>query len=99
MKALNTVKLIAAVLLSAALFCTADLGLNLLYNADTSLHDGSYGTYSILHAVFGIFGDRLWSFDMFFLAFRNAALITFLLIAANVSLHFISQIHTQRKAK
>ena len=64
-----------------------DLGLNFLYNTEPGLHDGSYGTCSVLHAVFGIFGDSGWSFEMFFRAFRNAAWITYALGVLNVALH------------
>lgn len=81
MKKRKTLKIIAAVVFLISLFCTVDLGLN-------RIHDGSYAVHSILHAVFRIFGDSLWSFDRFFLAFRNAAWITFSLLTINVILHF-----------
>ena len=88
MKKRKTLKIIAAAVFLISLFCTVDLGLNLLYNAVSGIHDGSYAVHSILHAVFRIFGDSLWSFDRFFLAFRNAAWITFSLLTINVILHF-----------
>lgn len=88
MKKLRTLKIIAAVLFLISLFCTVDLGLNVLYNAETRVHDGSYGMCSILHAVFGIFGDSRWSFDRFFFAFKNSVWITYVLLAVNVVLHF-----------
>ncbi len=91
MKTLRVIKVIAVVLFLISLFCTVDLGLNLLYNTEPTIHDGSYGTYSILHAVFDIFGDSLWSFDMFFLAFKNSALITYVLLVVNVVLHFLKK--------
>ena len=88
MKRLKTFKIIAAIVFLISLFCTVDLGLNLLFNMEPSIHDGSYGTHSLLHAVFGIFGDSLWSFDRFFLAFQNSVWITYALLAVNVVLHF-----------
>ncbi len=88
MRIWKIIKGIAVILLLISLFCTVDLGVNLLYNAEPSVHDGSYGTYSILHTVFGIFGDTLWSFDRFFLVWKNAAFITYALVVVNVVLHF-----------
>lgn len=88
MKKLGILKIIAVVLFLISLFCTVDLGLNLLFNAVPSAHDGSYGICSILHAVFNIFGDGSWSFDMFFRAFQNSAWITYALLVVNVVLHF-----------
>ena len=67
---------------------TIDLGLNFLFNTEPGIHDGSYGAHSFLHAVFGIFGDSGWSFDMFFAAFKNSAWITYSLLVVNVVLHF-----------
>ncbi len=84
----RAIRLIAAALLVLSLFCTIDLGLNVLYNAEPDIHDGSYGTHSILHAVFGIFGDSLWSFDRFFLAFQRSTWVTYLLLIVNAVLHF-----------
>ncbi len=88
MKNLKVIRVIAVVAFLISLFCTIDLGINLLYNAETSIHDGSYGISSVLHAVFGIFGDNLWSYDRFFLAFKNASWITYFLLAVNVVLCF-----------
>lgn len=88
MKQLKALKILAAILFLISLFCTVDLGLNLLFNTEPSIHDGSYGVHSLLHAVFGIFGDSMWSFDMFFDAFKNSAWITYALLVVNVVLHF-----------
>ncbi len=89
MKRLRTVRTVAVVLLVVSLFCTVDLGLNVLYNTETWLHDGSYTICSILHGIFGIFGDSLWSFERFFAAFRSAVWISFGLLAVNVVLRFV----------
>ena len=88
MKNLRTIQIIAAILFLISLFCTVDLGLNVLFNAEPFIHDGSLSAHSILHAVFGIFGDSLWSFDRFFSAFSTSVWITYALLAANVVLHF-----------
>ena len=88
MKQLRTIRIIAVILFLISLFCTVDLGLNFLFNTESSIHDGSYGTHSILHAMFGIFGASRWSFDMFFAAFKNSAWITYALLAINVVLYF-----------
>ncbi len=91
MKHIQTIRRIAAILFLLSLFCTVDLGLNLLYNTEPLQHDGSFGVRSLLHAMFGIFGDRLWSFDRFFRAFEMAAWCSFVLLAGNVLLHFIKE--------
>ena len=88
MKKLRTIQIIAATLFLISLFCTVDLGLTVLFNAEPVIHDGSLSAHSILHAVFGIFGDSLWSFDRFFSAFSTSVWITYALLAANVVLHF-----------
>lgn len=91
MKQGKTIRIIAAILLMVSLFCTLDLGLNLLFSAESGIHDGSYAAYSLLHAVFGIFGDRGWSLDLFFAAFRSSVWVTYVLLAANVVLHFCKE--------
>ncbi len=88
MKNTRTYRMIAAALLMLSLFCAIDLGLNVLYNAEPSLHDGSFTTCSVLHGLFGIFGDSLWYFERFFHAFQSAAWVTFALLAVNVVLFF-----------
>ena len=88
MKQLRTIRIIAVILFLISLFCTVDLGLNFLFNTESSIHDGSYGTHSILHAMFGIFGDGVWTFDMFFGKFETSAWITYALLVVNVVLLF-----------
>ncbi len=88
MKKMKTFKIIVLIMFIFSLFCTIDLGLNFLYNTELSLHDNSYGTCSILHAVFGIFGDSLWSFERFFTAFSSSVWITFALFIVNIVLYF-----------
>ena len=91
MKKIRIIKIIMISLFLVSLFCTIDLGLNLLFNAEPSIHDNSYGVYSILHAVFRIFGDSLWSFERFFNAFSISMWISFALLVVNVILHCIKE--------
>ena len=88
MKTIRILRILAGILFMISLFCTVDLGLNLLFNAETQIHDGSYGVYSVLHTVFRIFGDSRWSYDRFFFAFRNSAWVTYGLLVLNGVLHF-----------
>ncbi len=90
MKKIRIFKMITTVLFMISLFCTIDLGLNLLYNTQPLLHDG-LANRSILHAVFGIFGDSLWSFDRFFEAFKISAWITFALLGVNIIISFFKE--------
>ncbi len=83
---LRTWKTIAVILLLVSLFCTMDLGMNFLYNTEPAYHDG-YTTHSaVLQFLFNIFGDSLWSFEVFFTAFECSAWITFALMVVNVVL-------------
>ena len=85
---MRAIKITAGVLLLISLFCTVDLGLNVLYNAMPGIHDGSYAVHSVLHTLFRIFGDSLWSFDRFFAAFERSAWISYGLFVVNAVLHF-----------
>lgn len=91
MKQLRTIRILAMLLFLFSLFCTIDLGLNFLFNTAPLIHDGSYGVHSLLHTLFGIFGDSGWSFDLFFSAFRNSVWITYALLVVNVGLFFFKQ--------
>lgn len=85
---MGTIRIAAGVLLLISLFCTVDLGLNVLYNTMPGIHDGSYAVHSVLHTMFRIFGDSLWSFDRFFGAFQRSAWISYGLLVVNGVLHF-----------
>lgn len=87
MKHFKTIRIIAAIVFLISLFCTVDLGLSLLFNTGAVYHDG-YASHSLLHAVFGIFGDGVWTFDMFFGKFETSAGITYALLVVNVVLLF-----------
>ncbi len=84
-KKTKPIKLIIIVPFLISLFCTIDLGLNLLYNTQAHLHDGLV-PLSILHTLFNIFGDSVWTFERFFCAFEAAVWITFMLFLLNVIL-------------
>ncbi len=91
MKKIKVIKVIAVVLLLVSLFCTLDLGLNYVYNLEWQAHDG-LTAHSTLHGLFGIFGDSLWSLDLFYSAFEISAWVTFGALVAAVAVSF-------RKAK
>lgn len=82
---MKRLKLITLVLLILSLFITIDLGLNFLYNLIPEFLDG-YTTYSILHAIFGIFGDSNWSLGRYFFAFEKALWGSFVLFVFYVVL-------------
>ena len=60
MKTLKLILLILLILFILSLFCTLDLGFNLLYNLIPEHLDG-YTTHSTLQGLFGVFGDNSWS--------------------------------------
>lgn len=66
-------------------FVSLDLGFNLAYNLFWEHHDG-LTVNSILHGLFGIFGDSIWSVERFFNAFKISAWITFAVFTENIIL-------------
>lgn len=82
MKKLRIISLIALVI---TVFVSLDLGLNLVYNLFWEHHDG-LAVNSILHGLFGIFGDSVWSVERFFDAFKSSAWVTFAVFAENIIL-------------
>lgn len=87
---MKKIKIISILLLILSLFCTLDLGFNLLYNLIPEHLDG-YTTHSTLQGLFGIFGDHSWSLSRFYKAFETSTWITFWLFVANVVLSFKSK--------
>ncbi len=85
MKKRITIKLISIIPFLISLFCSIDLGLNLLYSTQTQLHDGLVPC-SVLHTLFNIFGDSVWTFENFFNAFEISIWTTFMLLLLNVIL-------------
>ncbi len=90
MQHIKIIKTVCSALFIISLFCTVDLGLNFFYNLAPELHDG-YTTCSILHGVFGIFGDHSWSFEMFFNAFKTSVWISFIILVLNIVLYFCKE--------
>lgn len=82
MKKLKIISLIALII---TVFVSLDLGLNLAYNLFWEHHDG-LTVNSILHGLFGIFGDSIWSVERFFDAFKSSAWVTFAVFAENIIL-------------
>ncbi len=89
MKKSKPIKLIIIVPFLISLFCSIDLGLNLLYNTQPHLHDGLV-PLSILHTLFNIFGDSVWTFERFFQPFEMSVWITFVILLLNVILSLIA---------
>ena len=87
---MKKLKLILLILFILSLFCTLDLGFNLLYNLIPEHLDG-YTTHSTLQGLFGVFGDNSWSLSRFYKAFETSTWITFWLFVANVVLSFKSK--------
>lgn len=85
MKKLRIVSLIALLITT---FVSVDLGVNLLYNLFWEYHDG-IAVNSILHGLFGIFGDCMWSVERFFDAFKTSVWISFLVFAENIVLAIV----------
>ncbi|MBE6770881.1 MAG: hypothetical protein E7547_01890 [Ruminococcaceae bacterium] len=85
MKKLRILSLIALLITT---FVSVDLGVNLLYNLFWEYHDG-IAVNSILHGLFGIFGDSMWSVERFFDAFKTSVWISFLVFAENIVLAIV----------
>ena len=84
---MKKLKLILLILFILSLFCTLDLGFNLLYNLIPEHLDG-YTTHSALQGLFGVFGDHSWSLSRFYNAFETSTWITFWLFVFNSILIF-----------
>lgn len=86
---MKKIRIISLVLLTISVFCSIDLGFNLLYNLIPEHLDG-YTTNSTLQGLFGIFGDNSWSLSRFYSAFEKSVWISFLLIVENTALAIIA---------
>lgn len=84
---MKKLKLILLILFILSLFCTLDLGFNLLYNLIPEHLDG-YTTHSALQGLLGVFGDHSWSLSRFYNAFETSTWITFWLFVLNSILFF-----------
>lgn len=81
---MKKIRIIALVLLLAAVFVSIDFGLNFLWSMVPEANDG-IGNFSILHGLFGVFGNH-WSHIEFLTAFQNSVWIAFVLLLVNVGL-------------
>ena len=88
---MKKLKLILLILFILSLFCTLDLGFNLLYNLIPEHLDG-YTIHSTLQGLFGVFGDNSWSLSRFYKAFETSAWITFWLFVLSSILFFKTKI-------
>ena len=79
---MKKLKLILLILFILSLFCTLDLGFNLLYNLIPEHLDG-YTTHSTMQGLFGVFGDNSWSLSRFYKTFETSTWITFWLFVFN----------------
>lgn len=83
---MKKVRLTALVLLLFMFFVSLDLGFNYLWALVPEVNDG-IGNFSLLHKVFGVFGDHGWSLGRYLRAFQISAWITFALLVFNIILN------------
>lgn len=83
---MKKVRILALVLLLVMTFVSIDFGLNFLWSMVPEANDG-IGSFSILHDLFGVFGDH-WSHIEFLTAFQRAVWAAFVLLLVNVGLAF-----------
>lgn len=79
---MKKLRIISLIVLIITVFVSLDLGLNLAYNLFWENHDG-LTVNSILHGLFRIFGDSMWSVERFFDAFKTSVWITFFVLVEN----------------
>lgn len=85
---MKIVRLISMIALLLTVFVTIDLGLNTVASMIPSMNDG-IGNLSIVHGLFGIFGDGGWSHEAYYNAFKASSWITYIVFAENVVLSVI----------
>ena len=83
---MKKIRVLALALLLAAVFVSIDFGLNFLWSMVPEANDG-IGNFSILHGMFGIFGNH-WSHIEFLTAFQRSVWTAFVLLLVNVGLAF-----------
>lgn len=86
---MKVVRLISAIALLLSVFVSLDLGLNALASVIPSMNDG-IGNFSVLHGLFGIFGDNSWSHELYYNAFKISAWITYALFTENIILGVVN---------
>jgi len=75
----------AFVLLLLMVFISIDLGINYITALNVRENDGIC-CVSILHALFGIFGDHSWTLKRFLEAFEKGIWGTFVVLLINIVL-------------
>ena len=83
---MKKVRLATLVLLLLMVFVSMDFGFNFLWALVPEANDG-IGNFSILHKVFGVFGDHSWSLGRYLRAFQISAVLTFILLVFNIILN------------
>ena len=80
----SVVRVISLCLFVIILFVCVDFYLN--YQAATITEDGSIACTSVLHRLFGVFGDHGWTIHGFYNAFSVSLWAALLICAENIAL-------------
>lgn len=81
---MKKIQIAALVLLLITAFITIDFGMNFLWALVPEANDG-IGNFSVLHRLFGVFGNHAWSLSRYLRAFEVSIWITFVLLIVNVT--------------
>lgn len=84
---MKKIRIIALILLLIIVFVSIDLGFNFLWALVPEANDG-IGNFSILHGLFGIFGNHSWSYGRYLSAFQRSIWTTFIVMIVNIALAF-----------
>ena len=81
---IKAARIVSLCLLTISLFVSADFLLN--YLSAAFIEDGSIACTSVLHSLFGVFGDRNWTIYGFYNAFSVSLWAALLIGAENIAL-------------
>ena len=81
---IKAARIVSLCLLTISLFVCADFLLN--YLAAAFLEDGSIACTSVLHSLFGVFGDHGWTIHGFYNAFSVSLWVALLVGVENIAL-------------
>ena len=84
---MKKIRILALILFLIMVFVSVDFGFNFLWALVPEANDG-IGNFSILHGLFGVFGDHSWSYSRYLSAFQCSVWITFVLLIVNTALAF-----------
>ena len=84
---MKKIRIIILILFLIMGFVSIDFGFNFLWALVPEVNDG-IGNFSILHGLFGVFGDHSWSYSRYLSVFQGSVWITFVLLSINVALAF-----------